>query len=355
MRLRVFFACMLTGIALFFAAGARAESASQPKLKVLVVHSSLPKPAVRISAELSSLGYDAQIIEAQPPISNRALYDLCRENGADAVMRVSPEGNSVQVLVIGGADEARAVIEEVSVPEDAESAEALLAFKAVELLRAGFLKLPEAKKKRPAPESTPPVESPPPAAATPSPPPTAKLPKKDGPPFVRLAAALEPAALFTFGGLPPGFDVGLFLFIRIAPRLFLDIGGLIPTFPMSASTEGGRAEVLASTVTAGFRVNLVPSNFRWTPSIAVTAGPMFIKAQSRPDADYTGALLRETTAVVNGTAALSFAVNKRLYLKADVSGGAAVKKVTFAVSDVPAVSLGHPLLSVLFGIAVRLL
>ena len=113
--------------------------------------------------------------------------------------------------------------------------------------------------------------------------------------------------------------------------------------------------VSAADVTAGFRMHLVPEGARWTPALSVEAGPMFVKGRSRPDDGYSGRTLTSVTALVSGTFSLAVAVNKILSIKAEVSGGAAVKKLRFAVSDEPLISFGHPLLSVALGLSLRLL
>lgn len=342
MNLRTIIATVLFGMWLSTAAPSAAQT---PAPKVVVVHSGLERLAVRIAAELSSIGYEAEILDLPPPIYHETLEQIARDHFADAVMRASPAGNSVQVWVPQKNNPDVTVIQEVVVPTDNEQAEALITFKSVELLRAGFLVPME----KPAPEPKPVAPPPPPPAP---PPPTNDVQTHASP---RLALSMQPAAVFGFGNLPPALNIGLSLYLRLASRIGLDLSGLIPTFPMTVRVEGGTVDVSAGLITAGIRINALSQKHRWTPSLSLLAGPLILKGRGRAETGYKGFTQTPISAVINGVFTMSFSVNSVFALKTDAACGIALPEPVFRINGIPSISFGSPMVTVLFGVEVRLL
>lgn len=341
----VFFATWLSH------AGPMAAQTVSPK--VAVIHSGLDKLAVRIAAELAAVGYGAETLDLPPPIYQETFAQIATAYAADAVMRVSPSGNSVQIWVPDQNDPDVTVLQEVVIPAQTDQAEALIAFKSVELLRASFLARLEKPVPEPKPVAPPPIPPPPPVPPPPPPPP--RKPESIAPTFSRVALSLQPAAVFSFGGLPPAFNIGLALHLRLASRIGFDINGLIPTFPMTVQVEGGTLDASAGLITTGVRFKLLPGTHRWTPAVSLAGGLLVLQARGRAETGYQGFTETFFSAVINGIFTLSFAVNEIFSLKTDASCGIALPKPVFEINDKPAFSYGSPLVTVLFGIEVRLL
>ena len=343
---------------IFYAQLARTEP---QKWTVVVVHSGNEKLAVRISAELSSLGYDVKQLTMPPPIVQETLSSLAQAYNATALMQVSPEGNAVQVWVVNRTADNVTELQEVEVPPENEQADALIAFKAVELLRASLMTLPENRPEpelelEPEPKQEP--EPKPTQSGKSSVPPAPLPPQKVEPKEPRLFAALQPAAVFPFGGLKPSFNISLSVYIRLASRLGLDIAGLIPSFSQSVSVDQGTFDLLFGAITFGLRVKLLPPRFRVMPSISASAGPLLLRTRGHADPEFdnfNGEEALTVTALLGGALTLTYSVNEYFALRADAGLGAVVPNPVFEVSDTRVADFGRPLLTVLIGVEVRLL
>lgn len=356
------------------------------KPTVVIVHSMNDRPAVRIAAELSSLDYNPVKIDMPPPVSLEVLRQIAQDREAVAVIKISPEGNTVRAWTVKKGEDKGASLQEIFVHTSNEQPDAVIAFKTVELLRASLMPLWEnsdsispAEKTQPKVEQpeevpaakisaqkTPPekaqqkeaqVEKTKPDRARPvTQPPEDKdlfLSKKTTPP--RLTVSLQPAALFAFDDLPPTFEIGLSLYVRIASRAGIEISGLLPTFPSTFDVPEGGVDILTGLITAGIRFNLLPKKKRFMPAVSVSAGPLFLRARGDADSGYRSRSDFLVAAAVTGALDFSFAVNDIVSLRADASCGVTVPKPVIRIAQRDAATFGRPLLTVLFGVEIRLL
>jgi hypothetical protein len=294
---------------------------------------------VRIAAESQSLGFEPLKEESPKDLKDEDLGRIAADHGAVAVIWVN-DGTGVKVWVAGTA-------QEVTVEQAGDQADALLAFKAAELLRASVISLPNdrdkaapVQKPRPPPQKT---------AVQPRPSPD----QRDA--SSRLSAALQPAAVFGFGDLPPAFNIGLSHNVRVATRIVIDLGGLIPTFPIKTEIEGGVLQVTEGVIRGGVRFALVPLHRRVVPFLSVFAGGLILKASGSVDSKHNLFPNLFGAAVVGGSFAIAFNVTKIIKLRLDTEAGTALPTPVFLNNGQDVASFGMPLVAVLFGVEVRLL
>lgn len=322
--------------ALFLALLAGGPAAAESGGRVVIVHEGASKLAVRLSAELASRGFQPVTVEEETLPEPGELQALAVDNSALAVMRIRPSGHSVSVWVARQQD-GPLVTQEVFVPPDTPDAHTVVALKAVEMLRASLLVLPERRSPEPAPGPTPK-----PVAIQP--------PKGDRSPLVALDA--QPTLTYGFGELPPTLQMGVGTRIRLGRRLRLALIGLIPTFPMDLDVPEGSAEIKTGVLAAALEVNVLPIHRSVSLFAGAGAGPLFIRMTGKADAPYESRNDLVISILPHLAVSLAVALTKLLHLRTDLCAGIALPKPKVAVLDREATSWGQPVLSLMFGLEV---
>ncbi|MEZ4301664.1 MAG: hypothetical protein R3B70_42410 [Polyangiaceae bacterium] len=225
--LRVALALVLACAALLAGGQLRADG-----LRVLLIGPSASDPTVtRVRQELSLLGLEVDVIAPAPPDS---LADLAHAHGAAAVARVDTSPPEILLWVdeahSAGTPQGSRVSESMSGAADP----ALLALRAVELLRGRLLPVPDGP---PLPTSTADNPSLPPTATStlPSPPPTATATLAP-----TATATLAPTSTAALPTSPRRFHV------HAGPALAASPGGVPPMAAVrlgASFTIGGPVEV----------------------------------------------------------------------------------------------------------------
>ncbi len=338
---------------LFFLPNIRAEADSTV---VLVAHSGSSKIALRLDAELSSLGYKTVIVDLPSPIPQSVLNQMIEDYKAKAIMQVSPEERSVQISIIKDKDMS-VFLQEITDSDDDERAGTIVAIKSVELLRANLLSISETEANEPLlieqdTEKEKPQELPTVKEETTKPSSENSETVKNF--SYRLSAALQPAAVFGFGGWSPIFNIGLSLNVGITSRLGLEIRGLIPSFPADEIVPEGKLTISDGTISIGLRFNLVSNTHRIIPLLSVSAGALILKAQGHSDLNYDSHKHMLVTSILSGTFAILFFINETAAIRFDTSAGITVPKPVFSVLERKETDFGRPLLVVLLGVEIKL-
>ena len=252
---------------------ARAEA---PKI-ALVSDDAAGPIAARVSAELTTLGFEVQSVTATAPPARGPLEATAHDVGAVAAVRVAPSRRGVEVWVVDRVT-GKTVLREISLgSSEGDTAAALVASRAVELLRASMLEVnmphpsrgdvpppeiveqlapPPSEPEAPAAAESPPPRSPPPPS--PSPPPTAATPpERDSAPPTKpdprggRFASIGPSLLASAGGIDP--SVGVFVGYRQRAYESLLVEGFaqVPVSPPAVEAREGSATVGASMLGAG--------------------------------------------------------------------------------------------------------
>ncbi len=338
---------------------APAASAPNPYKKVIILYSDRENTAVRIAAESQSLGFVPLREEAPSGMSDAQLSSIATERSAEAVMWIRDDGR-VKVWVENPSDPAAARVQEVSVAESGEQADALIAFKAAELLRASLIAVPEVSREKADASKAPPSVVPPEKGDAKTPSPNGqeidrkKAKNRSQYPPARLSLAFQPAAVFGFGDFPPSFTLGLTLHVHLASRFFFDVGGFVPIFPMKTEAEPGALRAKAGLVRGRISVALISPERRLVPYVALFCGGLVFKVESETESDHRTQSTLFGAAVPGGSFALHFRVTPIVALRLDVDAGIALPTPVLLDEAEKIFSFGKPLVSVLFGVDIRL-
>jgi hypothetical protein len=325
------------------------QKPQQSSKVVIIVYAGQEKAAVRIAAEAASLGFAPMKELAPSNMSDADLSRIADKRDAVGVIWVNADGSSVKVWVANEKNKNETALQEVAVPRADEQADALIAFKAVELLRAGLMTLPEYR------QNTATVAPPPPPPTPVKTPPSPPAAPKQREPSSRLSAALQPAAIFGFGDLSPSFNnIGLSFYVRIASRVCVEAGGLIPTFPTKSEISGVTLKVLDGMVRGGLKFALVPPSRRAVPSLSVFGGGLILKVSGLADSTHAIDPTLYFVAAIGGSFSMSFAVTEIIRLRFEIEAGAALPTPVIRKDREEVASFGMPFVSVLLGVEVRL-
>jgi hypothetical protein len=319
---------------------------------VAVLHFAQERLAVRIAAELRSQGFSPVTIASDAPVERAEIRRTARELKAVAAIRIAEPGDSVSVWV-GDPSEDLVVLQEVYVPLEKEEAATLLAFKAVELVRASLMTLPKKhipkaaastgtdKRASSTARGGEAVRS----AAT-----VAAKPKK----VDRLSLDIQPAITYGFGELPPTLHIGVGARIKVWHRLGVKLLGLIPSLSMEIEAEQGTADVRSGWVAAGVDAGLLPPDKRVAVSVGGLAGPLFLRMKGHANQPYVSKTDLVVVTVLGLTTGVAFMVGEIVSVRGDLLVGFAVPKPEVRILDRNVTDWGRPLLTGLLGIEVWL-
>jgi hypothetical protein len=313
---------------------------------VAIVHTAQSQLAVRLAAELTSQGFHPVTVEREITLSRLELKRIATSYGAVAVMQIARTGDRVSVW-ISNRNEALAVLQEIHVPLDRPDALSRLAFKTVELLRASLLILPD-------PDAAKTAAGPPPKPAAtgapirPEPTENRKVRAR------RLSLAFQPAFSYGFGKLPPLLHIGVGAHVTLYRRLGLTLAGLIPTVPMKIDEREGSADILASNVSLGLTLALMPDNHPLGVSLGAGAGPLFLRMEGHAAEPYVSRDTLLVVALPYLSTGLSAALSDIVAFRTDLLLGWAARKPVVQMLDRQVTAWARPLLSVMLGLEVRL-
>jgi hypothetical protein len=326
-------------------------AAGSPRVALVVAAETSSESSVttQLRAELSAAGFEIVVTPSSDPETSReSLEKIARDTDSFAAIAVvEPEGGLAVDIWVADRVTGKTVLRRLDAGEDQRQGAAIVALRAVELLRASLLELNLPERPRGEVSATPEVR-----AFVPEPRPRL-VPAPAAPPIVdRVAPRVEPkrqqfgvalggAAFVAPGGIPAA----------PAPRLVISwrplkdwAGALDLSGPALASVGGraGRASVDQELVLA--RIQYEPSLGDVSPLATIGAGAFRLGARGSardPFEDRSGAALAFAAAIGAG-ARVRVAEHVRLLLDAQAIGLFPRPVVRFAGEQVAAT--GRPLL-----------
>ncbi len=300
------------------------EAADLRGALVVILHTGDTAMVAEMSAELTALGLVPLVLDDAP---NTDLSEVARSRGAVAGMRLSHDGMGVEVWVSdlgSGVNVATAV----GVESRSDRSDALLTLKAVELVRAGLMRI-ETEAERP--------------------PPTPTLTPKPKPPPI-LSFGVEPAATWGFSELPVTLHLHIRFHLRLMKGLGLRLCGFVPTLPMRISAAEGVAEGRVGSVALGLIYEILPPTARLQPSLGISLGPALLRMRGRADGDYRDGDARLVFPMATGTAGVAVSLNRVLSIRFDLLAGVALKRPVIRFDNRNVTDWGRPVLSGMTGI-----
>jgi hypothetical protein len=309
-----------------------------------------PEVAARLRAELSGIGW--RVIDVEPG-REVALAKIARRAGTIAVVRVSREGDGIEVWV-GPVVAAEATSEWIDVQPASPSTAVV---RAVEALRARFLELgiePEpqaASDADPAPDEAPPASehaSRPPAAPPASQrapassmQPSQKVPEPNPISTPPLWLRAQAAALYSSGGL------GLTPEIALGGQLSLyrtwSVGAELWFPPLTTEVEGdagsARVRVLFAALSSEYRWLTGPLAAGLGAGVAVTR----LDFEGAPATDYEAREADVVAWLPFARALLSLRISRRLLVRFDAAAGPSFPRVELQFAGEKLADWGRPL------------
>lgn len=316
--------------------GADLYASSKPTT-VVILHSGQEGVVAGLAAEISALGMTPVTVAAEPePSDTPTLETVARESDAVAGIRVYPTGKGVEVWVsdpVSGVNMATDVVVE---KENART-DALLALKAVELLRISLMKITEESTPKPASSSA--------ADTTPERPQPET--RSDTPP--RLAFGVQPAVTWAFSELPVTMHLHMHVHVRLPVGLGIRIFGLTPTLPMDIRGPEGRATVRVGVVGMGVVYEPLPASRRLQPLVGVAVGPGIMRMRGHAKKTYRDGDELLVFPVGFLTAGLAISLNRVLSIRLDTMVGLAFKRPVVRFVDRGVADWGRPVISGMLG------
>lgn len=326
---------LLLAVALTIASPARAGD--DPRI-VLVAQGPGDRVAVRIRAELKALRFEVDDADLGPgPPAREPLAEAARTRGAVAAVRLVPSGAGVEVWIVDRMTGKTVLREIIADDPRSPTASATIALRVVELLRASLMELDAPR--------APPGEVTPPAAAREmiaAPHPVAPEPALPAIPRPLASFELGPALLLSPGGARP--EGALFAAVHLWPprRLGATLFVAAPVIPASVAGPEGSASLHLGLLGVGLRALLAPPDARWAPSVGAGFAALWVGYLGKPVSGYVGSSGDVFTAAPYLRAGVGVTVLPRLRLRADVLGGAALRRPAVRFGDRVAAVWGAP-------------
>jgi hypothetical protein len=311
-------------------------------------------PAVaRMRQELVVLGFEVDEV----PLEASSLAALARERHAVAVARIEPTPRSIALWFEPSAGGPAASPSELHLDAASEGSSdaALLALRAVELLRGRLL--PVASSAAPASSSAPPPAAP--ASATP---PVSSVPPGPVAPPVEPARAVwsrdasghaAPVLLVAPGGLPPAVGVLVGGRGRVAERIEIDASLIVPTAGASVSDAHGSARLRFASIGVGAAVELTPPRGRVYATAGLGASLALLVYSGEAGAPYVGSSGARAAVVPHARVAAGLGLTPRVGLRLDVLAALVRPEPALRIAGAEVASLGAPLAGLALGLEVR--
>jgi hypothetical protein len=325
-------------------------AAGSPRVALVVGEEATSESSVttQLRAELSAAGFEIVVTQSSNPETSReSLEKIARDTDSFAAIAVvEPEDGLAVDIWVADRVTGKTVLRRIDAGEDQRQGAAIVALRAVELLRASLLELNLPDRPRGEVGVTPEVrafvpEPPPRLGPAPPPAPIDRVEPGVEPKRQRFGVALGGAAFVAPGGIP----------LAPAPRLVISwrpledwAGALDLSGPALASVEGRAGRASVDQELALGKIQLEPTWGDVSPLAAIGVGAFRLGARGSaraPFEDRSGGALAFALAIGAG-ARIRVAEHVRLVLDAQAVGLFPKPVVRFAGEQVAAT--GRPLL-----------
>jgi hypothetical protein len=353
-------------VAMAFSPRADAESPTS----VAVVGPPGDRLTARLRAELRELGLSVTAVDEDgTEVSPPDLQTLARASGAAVTIRASPSASGGVELWMFDRVTGKILLREVLERDLSEvDSDAVVALRAVELLRASLLELELEHPGRGDVEPTPELRRaaglerkrpavPPSAIDRSAQAAVAVRERREGESAHRDSLALEVAlALNTHVGqtrVAPGIALELFW----QPSRYAAVGawGVLPVTAESVARDEGVADVKSSVLGVGLRFPLASTRSRWAPALGAGAAALFLRAEGSPEGVLQPKSTRVLTVGPTAEASLGFRLHDALSLGTAVHGLVAFPRPVVMFGGQTVATLGRPFVVWTIGLQYRAL
>jgi hypothetical protein len=318
----------------------------ETRMRVAIVHSGQSKLVTRLRIELSLLGLVPETVFEKSPPTPADLSEIVDDIDAAGVMEVSVDGMRVAIWVLMETGQLE-MIQEVYGSGGSDQAQAIIAFKAGELIRAALIHGGEEQQ----PEEMDGEVIVPPVAkeADES---DAETSSRESSGMKRFAFALEPAVNHGFGKLPPAFQLGMQAEFRFSPRFTLSVLGLVPTAPMRMTIDEGEIDINIGVVALMAGVRLTPTASSVSVSANALAGVVLIRMNGRANSPNVSMTQFMLVACVGGDLDLAIAVSEVVSIRADIIAATSIPRPVIGVMEKEVTHWGRPFLVGMLGLEI---
>lgn len=310
--------------------------------RVVILGPSLAHPIVtRVRDELAVLGFDVRVEVAADRSAD--LSAIARRSSAAAAARVGSTPQAIELWVDPGTAGAPATAETLREPTDP----ALLALRAVELLRARLLPVPQIEPLPDTPRSPPapadaaaPVATPDAGAAAPPapihdpPPPT----KRVGP----IALLVGPALLLSPGGVPAALHVRLGAEWDPLPRIGVEAMAFVPVTTSASSGPEGSVDLRVLDLGGGVRGTLTDPLADLTVALGLGLSAMLLIFDGHGTAPFVSQSGSRWAASPYVAAGAAYRFHPRLAVRLDIVGSLVRPEPVLRVAGRDVASFGQP-------------
>jgi hypothetical protein len=333
MRRRIAALLACAGLALASLAP-RAASAAEPRAESAAAIAILAPPgdrfALRVVAELEALGFRPLLLDpAAEPTSRASLEASARAAGAIAAIRAVPSARGVEVWIADRVT-GKTVLREIA----ADTADAALALRVVELLRASLLEAalphPPAGEVRASPEIQEKLSLPAPAALAPQPAPT-----------LRFSLGLGP--LWSPGGFGAAAAIDLGVAWMPSDHVGLAAFAAFPINHPRVEAKQGSADLTPILAGGALRFLFTTRGSVWAPSLDLGVTAVSLASEGTASAPYSATSVSAVTAAPYARLGVAFAPTPMLRVRSDLLLGAVVQSVVVRFDKVEVARWGQPI------------
>ncbi len=278
----------------------------------------------RVRAELESEGWQVVDLDAH----GEPLEAIAGAQNAVAAIRVEFDPPTVEVWV---ADPVTGATASDEILGGERGSDAVLALRAVEVLRARLLKVGIV-----APQPTKPAP-----VVPPKPPPPRQLP----PPVARHRpwwVGAGPSVIMSEGKLGPAAGAVLSLAASVHGRAIVGLSVWVPGTAARLTEPEGETNVWLGFGMLGIGVELLPPSTRWSSRASVGLGGLLFHYGGEADPPYRGRSSTLFTGVGAATWDLGYRLDSRLGIRLEPSLGVTLPRPVVRVVDRTATSWGRP-------------
>ena len=296
---------------------------------VIVVGSAESPVPQRLEAELRAIGLVPERVERDTPPDRRELEELAREHGAGAAISIVPSARGAEVWIVDRIT-GKVVLREVVTREEDDESGALVALRAVELLRASLLEVSAAHPSRgevEADEVIERLEEPP-------------LPAP-GPMSLGLGIGLTGAP----GAPGPSAHVLLTMSARLHRWVEVRLAVWSPTWPTVISAAEGESDLWVGLLGLSVRVPLLERGAPVQPHVGLSAVGALLVAHGR--AVRTGTAQNDKTLTVAPAIEVGarVPVASRLALAVNAFAAVTSNRIVIRFAEREVTTWGRPLLA----------
>jgi hypothetical protein len=287
----------------------------------------------RLRAELGALGFEVVAGRRERDAPSRAsLESIARSSGAVAAIRVVPSPEGVEVWIADRVT-GKTVLREVVAGGAGDAEPAVVAVRAVELLRASLLEIEAPHPPRGEEPAGPQVR----ALVAP-----AARAAADRVAPARLTFGIGPAVTASPGGL--GGSTSVLATLRWWPADRIGVGSFVmfPAGTIRVDGPEGEALVSATVIGAGARWALADRSDTWLPELGAGVSIVTTRMDGLGYTPYIGASDRVTVAAPYLDGGLGIALSPGLRLRVEALGGVATPRPVVRFAGREAATWGRP-------------